>query len=152
MAALSRSKAPPQRHEEVKAAMNYGCPGPQSSSSLGGGVALGLLGCSGSREWSAASSVDRPLAAGGIGAPLFIAMRASDPLQDLLYFVRYPWPWGKPHEAAGIHRPCRWRGGDVAARGTRAAASDAGDRVPRGRHAGYLRELCGWVSPGPGRG
>src|SRR5262249_56014087 len=95
---------------------------------------------------------DRPLAAGGIGAPLFIAMRASDPLQDLLYFVRYPWPWGKPHEAAGIHRPCRWRGGDVAARGTRAAASDAGDRVPRGRHAGYLRELCGWVSPGPGRG
>src|SRR5262245_16154457 len=25
----------------------------------------------------------------------------------LLYFVRDPWPWGKPHEAAGIHRTCR---------------------------------------------
>src|SRR5215831_6907536 len=29
-------------------------------------------------------------------APLFIAIRATDPLQDLLYFVCDPWPWGKP--------------------------------------------------------
>src|SRR5262245_46446557 len=28
-------------------------------------------------------------------------------LQDLLYFLRDPWPWGKPHEAAGIHRTSR---------------------------------------------
>src|SRR5262249_28465721 len=47
----------------------------------------------------------------------FIAMRATDPPQDLLYFVRDPWPWGKPHEAAGIHHHCWWRGGRVAARG-----------------------------------
>ena len=26
-------------------------------------------------------------------------MRATDPPQHLLYFVRDPWPWGKPHEA-----------------------------------------------------
>src|SRR5262249_47272941 len=29
-------------------------------------------------------------------APFFIAIRATDPLQDLLYFVRDPWPSGKP--------------------------------------------------------
>jgi len=26
---------------------------------------------------------------------LFIAMRATDPLQHLLYFVRNPWRWAK---------------------------------------------------------
>src|SRR5262249_1252566 len=56
-------------------------------------------------------------------APLFIAMRATDPLQDLLYFVRDPWPWGKPHEAAGIHRTSRQRYSRMAARGMGAAAS-----------------------------
>src|SRR5262245_45709774 len=50
--------------------------------------------------------------------PLFIAMRATDPLQHLLYFVRAPWPWGKPHEAAGLHRTS-WQ---------------LGSRVPRGAH------------------
>src|SRR5262249_30551263 len=34
-------------------------------------------------------------------------MRATGPLQHLLYFVRAPWPWGKPHEAAGLHRTSR---------------------------------------------
>src|SRR5262249_9640124 len=57
--------------------------------------------------------------------PLFIAMRATDPPQHLLYFVRDPWPWGKPHEASGLHHPCWWRGDDVAARGARAAGGDA---------------------------
>src|SRR5215472_1494365 len=47
-------------------------------------------------------------------APLFIAMRAPDPLQDLLFFVRDPWPWGKPHEAAGIHRTSKQLGSRVA--------------------------------------
>src|SRR5262249_43042018 len=49
----------------------------------------------------------------------------TDALQDLLYFVRDPWPWGKPHEAAGLHHPCRRRG-RVAARGACAAAGAAG--------------------------
>ena len=26
----------------------------------------------------------------------------TDPLQHLLYFVRDPWPWGKPHEGDGL--------------------------------------------------
>src|SRR5262249_60096214 len=51
----------------------------------------------------------------------FIAMRATDPLQHLLYFVRAPWPWGKPHEAAGIHRTSRRRCSRMAARGAPAA-------------------------------
>src|SRR5215813_10746580 len=36
-------------------------------------------------------------------------------LQDLLYFLRDPWPWGKPHEAAGIHRTSRQRCSRVSA-------------------------------------
>ena len=28
---------------------------------------------------------------------------------DLLYLTRDPWPWGKPHEAAGVHRTFRQR-------------------------------------------
>src|SRR6476646_12278410 len=35
------------------------------------------------------------------------------------------------HEAARVHHAARWRGGRVAARGARAAADDAGDRLPR---------------------
>src|SRR5262249_49843001 len=54
-------------------------------------------------------------------ASLFIAMRATDPLQDLLYFVRDPWPWGKPHEAAGIPGVSRQQCSRMAARGARAA-------------------------------
>src|SRR5262245_61572394 len=49
-------------------------------------------------------------------------MRSPDPLQDLLYFVRDPWPWGKPHEAAGIHRASRRRSSRMADCGARAAA------------------------------
>jgi len=45
------------------------------------------------------------------GAPrrgtAFYCMRAPDPLQDLLYFVADPWPWGKPHEAARLHHAAR---------------------------------------------
>src|SRR5262249_26859722 len=63
-------------------------------------------------------------ATGGRRAPLFIAVRATDPPQHLLYLVRDPWPWGKPHEAAGIHHPCRRRYSRVAARGTRAAGHE----------------------------
>jgi len=49
-------------------------------------------------------------------------MRATDLLQDLLYFVRDAWRWGEPHEAAGIHRTSRRRGGGMAAHGARAAS------------------------------
>src|SRR5262249_61668204 len=56
-------------------------------------------------------------------------MRATDPPQHLLYFDRDPWPWGKPHEAAGIHRTSQQLGSSVSACGARAAAGDAGDRV-----------------------
>src|SRR5262245_5424292 len=54
-------------------------------------------------------------------APLFIAMRATDPLQDLLYFVRDPWSWGRPPEAAGIPGISRQQSGRRPARGARAA-------------------------------
>jgi hypothetical protein len=43
-------------------------------------------------------------------------------------------PEGWAHEAAGHHRTNRWCG-DVAARGTRAAADDAGDRLFERRHS-----------------
>ena len=66
-------------------------------------------------------------------AALKIATRATDPLQDLLYFVRDPWPWGQPHEAAGVHHSPRRHSGGVAARGARAAASKAADRRIFGR-------------------
>src|SRR5262249_21176060 len=48
----------------------------------------------------------------------------------LLYLTRDPWPWGQPHEAAGIHRTSRELGSRVAARGACAASGDAGDRLP----------------------
>src|SRR5262245_34819840 len=54
----------------------------------------------------------------------FIAGRATDPPQHLLYLVRDPWPWGKPHEAAGMHRTSRQLGTRVAARGARRAAAE----------------------------
>ena len=44
----------------------------------------------------------------GNEAPLFVATHATD---DLLYLVCDPWPWGKPHEAAGIHHANRRVGG-----------------------------------------
>src|SRR5262245_26250098 len=73
-----------------------------------------------SRVRPPATSAGGP-ARGRAEAPLFIAMRATDPLQDLLYFVRDPWPWGKPHEAARVHHAARRRGSRVAAGGARAA-------------------------------
>src|SRR5215470_1863959 len=79
-------------------------------------------------------------------------MRATDPLQHLLYFVRAPWPWGKPHEAAGIHQHCWWRGGGVAAVGARAAAGDAGDRVHRCRYGGRAGQRVDRVPARPRRG
>ena len=50
---------------------------------------------------------------------------------------------GNPHEAAGVHHHCWWRGG-VAARSARAARADAGDRF-------HERQVDGrfWL---PGRG
>ena len=53
--------------------------------------------------------------------------------RDLLYFVRDPWPWGKPHEAAGLHRTYRRRRSRVAARGARVIAQNRPDRLCRGR-------------------
>ena len=69
-----------------------------------------------------------------------------------LYLVRDPWPWGKPHEAAGIRRASRQRcGGNLAARGARAAANNAGDRVPQWWDGGGVRTHGGRVPPGPQR-
>src|SRR5262249_25215967 len=45
-----------------------------------------------------------------------------------------PWPWGQPHEAAGIHHNCWWRGCRVAARGARAVQDGATRRCPDERH------------------
>src|SRR5262249_53951686 len=70
-------------------------------------------------------------------------MRATVPLQDLLYFVRDPWPWGKPHEAAGIHRTSRQRCNRLAARGAGAARPDTADRSADG----VCRERSGRTDP-----
>src|SRR5262249_5963129 len=51
---------------------------------------------------------------------------------DLLYFGCNPWPWGKPHEAAGIHRTSRQRGSGVAARGASPAVGQAADHWVHG--------------------
>jgi len=67
--------------------------------------------------------------------PVFIAMRATDPRQHLLYFVRDPWPWGKPHEAAGVHRTSQQLGSSVAAPGARATSEAADHRLPWGDYA-----------------
>ena len=48
-----------------------------------------------------------------------------NPLQDLLYLVRDPWPWGKPHEAAGIHRTYWQRCSRMAARAFSGASKSA---------------------------
>src|SRR5262245_49417236 len=71
-------------------------------------------------------------------------MRATDPLQDLLYFVRDPWPWGQPHEAAGIHRTSRQRRSGLAAcgasvRGTKKEArAELRKRLERPTTAGKI--------------
>src|SRR5262249_49252459 len=54
-------------------------------------------------------------------------------------------PWGKPHEAAGLHHPVRRRCSRVAARGARAAADDAGDRVTRFHIAWRVRGAAGLI-------
>src|SRR5262249_6339164 len=52
----------------------------------------------------------------------------------LLYFVRDPWLWGRPHEAALVHYAAQ-RHGSVAARGARAeGGGDAGGRLPPPLH------------------
>jgi hypothetical protein len=48
----------------------------------------------------------------------------------LIHALRHviPTAWGWTHEAAQVHYAARRRGGDMAARGARAAARGAGDR------------------------
>src|SRR5262249_14443908 len=85
-------------------------------------------------------------------------MRATDPLQHLLYFVPDPWPWGKPHEAAGIHHHCH--GASVAwPLAARAQQSErmrrigvldtlsADDSWAQARHGAFLQGLqqAGWT-------
>src|SRR5262249_9981799 len=62
----------------------------------------------------------------GLRPAAFAAMHGP----ELLYLTRDPWPWGKPHETAGIHRTSRQGCSRMAVCGARAADSDAGDRVP----------------------
>src|SRR5215813_6358846 len=73
---------------------------------------------------------------------------------DLLYLTRDPWPWGKPHEAARVHRTPRWRGRWMAARCNGAAArTHAADRCthePGCRRSGGVGAGRG-VLPGAGR-
>src|SRR5262245_16264015 len=57
---------------------------------------------------------------------------------DLLYLISDPWPWGKPHEAAGLHRTCRQQCSLMAARGARAAAGE--DHWTVGRGIGFAAE------------
>src|SRR5215510_1660873 len=38
-------------------------------------------------------------------------------------YSRDPWPWGQPHEAAGLHHAARRHGSGVAARGARPAGA-----------------------------
>src|SRR5262249_8428882 len=66
-------------------------------------------------------------------------MRATELFQDLLYFVRDPWPWGKPHEAAGIHRTSK-RCSRMVARGARAAGG--ADAESRPAHGARERPRC----------
>src|ERR1700724_3629339 len=58
------------------------------------------------------------------------------PICYVLSCMAWSEPWGKLHEAARVHLPSRRRGGSLAARGTRAAAGDAGDRVSLPWYAG----------------
>jgi hypothetical protein len=65
-----------------------------------------------SKRVSSAPLLDTTRAPWRVTFDAFATMHGLNPLQDLLYFVRDPWPWGKPHEAAGIHRTsrqhCNW--------------------------------------------
>src|SRR5262249_42831027 len=79
---------------------------------------------------------------------LFVAMRATDPPQRVLYVVRDPWPWRKPHEAAGVHRTFRRRGSGVAAYRTRPpGGGNAGRRIDGHGHARRVRRPFGRVPP-----
>src|SRR5262245_34619074 len=51
-------------------------------------------------------------------------------------------------EATRVHHASRWRSGSVAARGARAAAGDAGDRVSQRRVGRWVRDLCACIPPG----
>src|SRR5262249_1584861 len=70
---------------------------------------------------------------------------------DLLYLTRDPWPWGKPHEAAGIHRTSRQRCSRMADCAARAAGAEAGDRISWRANARAVREPIARVPPGPRR-
>src|SRR5262245_2791660 len=54
-------------------------------------------------------------------------------------------------EETRVHRAAWWRGGSVAAGGTRAAAGDAGYRLPRRKLAFGLEQYGGRVSAAPAR-
>src|SRR6516162_8969189 len=68
-----------------------------------------------------------------------------------LYAPRTGGAYDSQHRTAGIISCTRRRGGDVAARGARAAAGDAGDRVSQQRNAERIRPICRRVPPGPER-
>src|SRR6516164_5211619 len=83
----------------------------------------------------------------GHGVDAFAAMHGP----DLLYLTRDPWPWGKPHEAAGIHRTSRQRCSRMADCDARAAGGEAGDRISWRANARAVREPVARVPPGPRR-
>src|SRR5262249_21226550 len=56
------------------------------------GLALKLLQCIRKPNFPEGQSISSP----DMSGPLFIAIRATDPPQHPLYFVRDPWPSGKP--------------------------------------------------------
>src|SRR5262245_17107329 len=58
---------------------------------------------------------------------------------DLLYLIRDPWPWGKPHEATGVHHAYRRCGCGVAARCARAA-------MARGSTGNAMKGITQWLA------
>src|SRR5262245_39269359 len=59
-------------------------------------------------------------------------------------------PLGSGNAAARLHQAFGWRGGNLAARGARATAGHAGNRIPQQPIAQrVLREQSTRISPGP---
>src|SRR5262249_13616847 len=67
----------------------------------------------------------------------------------VLYLVRDPWPWGKPHDAAGIHRTSSERGKPLAARRARPTRTAARAQRAHGRAYERRRGRSGCAGPTP---